>query len=284
MPVDVVSRTTASNSSRLSSFGFSGTIAHGAFEARKTVSIPTDAKSLYRNKILTRSEHQYSLMRRLALARDQTKVNISEETHTVCCRELVTVADHWRAQTISYLGNQTCVADEIESQHVSCSPQFNEINACNGLQIMRVNQEVRFALPENSLEPLQIELANSLCNVDAVMLRRAVFPELAYAPFPQKSISKLELVSNLHQPQSTLVLSTGEANLGAHNFSNEIRPSTVFEAEAQATRLLGQNVRCIQLPMDTLSTPMETDSAVLGRLLDYTSLEVGHKIVSLSFV
>jgi hypothetical protein len=51
MPVDVVPRTIASSGSRLSSFGFSGTIAHGAFEARKTiVSMSNDAKSLYRNR------------------------------------------------------------------------------------------------------------------------------------------------------------------------------------------------------------------------------------------
>ena len=51
MPVEVMSRTTASNGSRLSSFGFSGTIAHGAFEARKTiVSTSNVAKSLYRNR------------------------------------------------------------------------------------------------------------------------------------------------------------------------------------------------------------------------------------------
>ena len=51
MPVDVVPRTTASSGSRLSSFGFSGTIAHGAFEARETiVSMSNDAKSLYRNR------------------------------------------------------------------------------------------------------------------------------------------------------------------------------------------------------------------------------------------
>ena len=50
MPVEVVSRTTASSGSRLSSFGFSGTIAHGAFEGRKTVTTPTDSKSLYRNR------------------------------------------------------------------------------------------------------------------------------------------------------------------------------------------------------------------------------------------
>jgi len=51
MPVDVAPRTTAFSGSRLSSFGFSGTIAHGAFEARKTVvSTSNDAKSLYRNR------------------------------------------------------------------------------------------------------------------------------------------------------------------------------------------------------------------------------------------
>ena len=50
MPVDVAPRTTAVSSSRLSSFGFSGTIAHGAFEARKAVTSPSDTKSLYRNR------------------------------------------------------------------------------------------------------------------------------------------------------------------------------------------------------------------------------------------
>jgi hypothetical protein len=52
MPVEVVSRTTSSSGSRLSSFGFSGTIAHGAFEARKTVvsMMSNDSKSLYRNR------------------------------------------------------------------------------------------------------------------------------------------------------------------------------------------------------------------------------------------
>jgi len=51
MPLEVVSHTIATSGSRLSSFGFSGTIAHGAFEARKTiVSISNDSKSLYRNR------------------------------------------------------------------------------------------------------------------------------------------------------------------------------------------------------------------------------------------
>ena len=51
MPVEVISRTTTFSGSRLSSFGFSGTIAHGAFEARKpTVSMSDDSNSLYRNR------------------------------------------------------------------------------------------------------------------------------------------------------------------------------------------------------------------------------------------
>jgi len=58
MPVDVAPRTTALSGSRLSSFGFSGTIAHGAFEARKTiVSMSNDSKSLYRGRrFITSSE------------------------------------------------------------------------------------------------------------------------------------------------------------------------------------------------------------------------------------
>jgi hypothetical protein len=52
MPVEVIPRTTASSGSRLSSFGFSGTIAHGAFEARKVVTLRSarESKSLYRNR------------------------------------------------------------------------------------------------------------------------------------------------------------------------------------------------------------------------------------------
>ena len=50
MPVEVISRTTASSGSRLSSFGFSGTIAHGAFEARKPAASPTESKAHYRNR------------------------------------------------------------------------------------------------------------------------------------------------------------------------------------------------------------------------------------------
>ena len=67
MPVDVVPRVAVSSGSRLSSFGFSGTIAHAAFEARKSVTSPSDSKSLYRN-------------RRFAVPSDTTRLNWLLET------------------------------------------------------------------------------------------------------------------------------------------------------------------------------------------------------------
>ena len=52
MPAEVVSRMTASSVSRLSSFGFSGTIAHGAFEslgrAQAAHNMTNNTASLYR--------------------------------------------------------------------------------------------------------------------------------------------------------------------------------------------------------------------------------------------
>ena len=141
-----------------------------------------------------------------------------------------------------------------------------------------MRSEAPFALPGNSLESLQIELANSLGTGVTGMLWRTVtvIPEFAYAPFAQSSISKLELAKHSLQPQSTLVLSTGGANLGAHNFSNEISPSSVIEAEAEATRLLGGNMQCIQLPTEAMAK-QHTDNGLLARLLSFNSLQVGRK-------
>ncbi len=111
---------------------------------------------------------------------------------------------------------------------------------------------------------------------DNSLLQCTLFPGLPYIPFPQSSISELELAKNLLRPQSTLVLSTGEANLGAHNFSNEKNSSTVIEAEAQATRLLGQNVQCIQLPTEIMSIQHIKNDLIAG-MLNSTSLEVGNR-------
>ena len=181
-------------------------------------------------------------MRRIALALDQTNVKVGEEAHTVCCREqIITLADHGRAaNNTSYVGNQIQIADEMEFQHVSCSPQFDEIN---GQKLMQ--SEAPFAPSGSSPEALQIGLANSLCNGATGMLRCTVYPELTYTPLPPNSISQLTLAKNILRPQSSLVLSTGEANLGAHNFSNQLSPSSAIEAETEATRLLGQDMRFI---------------------------------------
>ena len=114
-----------------------------------------------------------------------------------------------------------------------------------------MSPEAHFPFTEDFPEALQTGLTGSQCTG---MLRCTVFPEPTYAPFPPSSISKLKLAKNLLRPQSTLVLSTGEANLGAHNFSNEISQSSVIKAEAEATRLLGQDMWHIQVPMKTMST------------------------------
>jgi len=143
-----------------------------------------------------------------------------------------------------------------------------------------ISPETHFAFTDP--DALQTGLAVSQCNGTTGMLQCTLLSEPTCAPFPQSSISKFELAKKLLRPHTTLVLSTGEANLGAHNFSNQIGPSLVIEAEVQTTRLLGQNMRCIQLPMETMSTQMETDGAVLVRLLDHTSFEVSHKTVCLS--
>ena len=186
-------------------------------------------------------------MRRIALALDQTNVKVGEQTHTVCCREqIVTLADHWRAPSRSSFGNQKQIADEMEFQRASCSLQFDRHTMqINQIEMMQMRPEAFFAAKENSPEALHIGFASSFCNGTTGMLQCNLFRGFTYAPFPQSSISKLKLVSDLLQPQCTLVLSTGEADLGAHNFSNQPSPSSEIEAEARATRLLGQNARCI---------------------------------------
>ena len=144
--------------------------------------------------------------------------------------------------TRSYSCNQVTPADMAEQV-----PQLD----IRHMIAQHMSPEVHFPFTENFPEALQAGIAGSQCTG---MHRCTVLPDLEYAPFPQNSTSKLTLAKNLLWPQSTLVLSTGEANLGAHNFSNQIGPSLVIGAEAQATRLLGQNLQCIQLPMETVST------------------------------
>ena len=218
-------------------------------------------------------------MRRIALATGSSKVMVDaqEEQADVYCREQRFRLAAWHPSPRSYSGNQTTPLDLAEPEL-----QFRDDVDIRHNTTKHMSPEAHFAFTDFP-EALQIQLADSQCNGTNSVPWCTVFPELAYAPFPQSSISKFTLAKNLLRPQSTLVLSTGEANLGAHNFSNEIGPSLAIEAEAQATRLLGQSMRYIQLPMETMST-QTPDAPLFARLLDYASLEVGHNIVSLSYV
>jgi acyl carrier protein len=139
-----------------------------------------------------------------------------------------------------------------------------------------MSPEAHFTFTEDFPEALQTGLAESQCNGVTGMLRFTGYQELSHNPFARSLTSKLALANDLLWPQSTLLLSTGEANVGAHNFSNQVSPSSVIKEKTEATRLPGQSMRHIQLPMETMSTPMETDCDVLARLLDYASLEVSH--------
>ena len=64
MPVDVIPRTTALGVSRLSSFGFSGTIAHGAFSAQSQVSSHRSVSSM--PTPLYRQQHHLSRVQNVA--------------------------------------------------------------------------------------------------------------------------------------------------------------------------------------------------------------------------
>ena len=65
------------------------------------------------------------------------------------------------------------------------------------------------------------------------------------------SFSTFELESNFNRPQSTLVLMPGETDCGSHNFLGQMRPNADIEANVCATRLRGDSVQSMQLPMAT---------------------------------
>jgi len=245
-----------------SSFGWSGIIAHGVFQYERSVEASSERRSfasasLYRKySLLVRRERQLSSIRRIALAVRSNKVRVGAHEHQadLYCREhRVTVAG-WHPSPKSYSENQTALVDSAEQElQLDIRPMITQ----------HMSPEAHFSFTEDFSEALQYGFAGSQCTG---MLRCTVFQELTHTPFPQSSISKLEQAKNLLWPQSTLVLSTGEANFGAHNFSNQISPSSVIKAEVQATRLLGGDMQCIQLPTETMST-QHTDNDLLVRLL-----------------
>ena len=190
-------------------------------------------------------------MRRIALAvgTSKGKIGAQGEQSALRCREYRFTLAGWHPSLRSYSCNQATPVDLAGREM-----QFGNNIDVRPMITKHVSPEAHVAFTEDFSEALEVGLAESQCNGITGMLRCQVLPDLEYAPFSPTSISKLALAKNLLRPQSTLVLSTGEANLGAHNFSNQISPSLAIGADAEATRLLGQNMRCIQLPMETVST------------------------------
>ena len=77
-----------------------------------------------------------------------------------------------------------------------------------------------------------------------------------------------------HQPQSSLVLMTGESSLGSHNFLNRVQRISNVEAGARA---VGESVRSIELPLITESMKQEDiGGESLADMLCSTNLEVLH--------
>jgi hypothetical protein len=227
-----------------SSFGWSGIIAHGVFQHKRTVEMSSEVctfaiASLYRKySLLVRRERQLSSIRRIALAVRSNKVRVGAHEHQadLYCREYRVRVAGWHPSPKSYSENQTALVDSAERElQLDIRPMITQ----------HMSPEAHFSFTEDFSEALQYGFAGSQCNGVTGMLRCTVYQDLSHTPFPQSSISKLEQAKNLLWPQSTLLLSTGEANVGAHNFANQVSPSSVLEAEVQTTRLLGQNMRCI---------------------------------------
>ena len=168
MPVDVVSRRTASSGSRLSSFGFSGTIAHGAFSAQRLETLdclisPTPA-SLYRSRHhLSRAQH----LERLSVARGVG----SDPLSTLAGPP----AMYCKVQTISRPASCKCVTQKTihAHDHDEKSLPLNTINVTMGswkhLLGMARNAPLDF-LPQSNPN-ISYACAGDHLGIDAEVLR-----------------------------------------------------------------------------------------------------------------
>ena len=173
------------------------------------------------------------LLRRVAVARWSRReiCNGMEAKSAMHCREqILTLADYTcRSQTTSDLSEASGIGPSKTAEFGSLAP-----------------------LASSSLPSIPLGTAVSTglnCNGSDDKLRSVIY----YAPFPQASSSTLDLPDGVHQPQSSLVLMTGESSLGSHNFSNQFHRNSPVEAEARAIRLQGGAVRSIELPLITES-------------------------------
>ena len=243
MPVEVLPRTGENNlddrSSRLSSFGFSGTIAHGAFDIQKPVVvdklITPLAISLYRARSI-RQEFQAKHFGRVAVARRSCRevCNGIEAKSAMYCRERIfTLADYTcRSQTTFDLSGPSGTSSSKTTEFGSFVP-FGSSEVFKSLTDIPPGSAVGIGLN---------------CNGSDDKLRSVIYSEPTHAPFLRAS--KLNLPDGFHQPQSSLMLMTGESRLGSQNFSDQLQRISSVEAGARA---VGKSVRSIELPLITES-------------------------------
>ena len=248
----------------MSSFGYSGTIAHGAFCAGRSVESEEcgSSVSVYRVRAM-RCECLLSHIRRVALSRGRRNYqNTSrrELRSALYCREqtlTLSLNRQMRPQSTS----RAAIEQTIEqSQLIFQSSGYNfcetDIMIREGRFVTKMRREGNHPGPEvhfnlTGYSSIVLGVAKTMYGDMDGQVQCVVSPEPRHAPFTHQSVSTFELANNFNLLQSTLVLMTGETDCGSHNFSGQIRPNADIEVEVCANRLRGDNLQSIQLPVAT---------------------------------
>ena len=229
-----------------------------------------------------RRECSVSLIRRVALSRGRRNYQNTSR------RELRS-ALYCREQTLTLLLNRqmrpqstsrAAIEQTIEqSQLIFQSSGYNfsetDIMIREGRFVMKMRREGNHPGPEvhfnlTGYSSIVLGVAKTIYGDMDGQVQCVVSPEPRHTPFSHQSISTFELANNFNLLQSTLVLMTGETDCGSHNFSGQMRPNADIEVEVCATRLRGDNVQSMQLPMETNveNGSRSPDVALLSSLLD----------------
>ena len=214
MPVDVVPRTTAFSGSRLSSFGVSGTIAHGAFGAPRPptsdIYFSPACASLYRTRHhLSQNKH----MGRLFIARHSSSNPLS----TLAGRSAV----YCKVQTISRpfkcVTQKTVQATDVDQDHKENSlPPLNTNNFTMGSwkRLLGTALNAPGDFSSQSSPNTSFAYAGDNVGIDAEVLRivlaKAHYPLLRNIVYPE--VQTQDLMNSSIRRQSTLVLMEGAVN------------------------------------------------------------------------
>ena len=245
MPVDVVSRTTSSRGSRLSSFGFSGTIAHGAFSVQNLVSSHRSVSSMPVS--LYRSRHNLPRVKnveRLYMARGvgRNPLRTSAGRPAAYCK-VQTIS---RPDSCKYVTQKAMPVAETDQDYNKSSSPPTTINLTLGYWkrllgmarntswdfLPQSNPNISYAVAGDAMgmdvEVVRIVLAKAHHHVN--MLQSRFFPERQSHALMNTSVWR----------QTTLVSMKSAVNF-------------ISEAEVQATR--GKSVQSVGIPIsaNTLS-------------------------------